>query len=182
MNNSIFSKKQASEVAKKMRESAQMARVFEPSESERNDAKRQAWNKTISTLAEKYGVSASAFQPHRDISVYSITSHDYIEGPVFIGAYRFYITIRFNLDFYDDEEIPQIEETVVPHLSNPRKFDCSYSELYDAIAEALEDYSKNGKIHKEAMPVEIDIPNTMPRSKTNGILGLLQKLKRWFAR
>lgn len=182
MNNSIFSKKQASEVAKKMRESAQMARIFEPSESERNDVKRQAWNKTIATLAEKYGVSATAFQPHKDISVYSITSYDYIEGPVFIGAYRFYVTVRFNLDLYDDEDIPQIEETVVPHLSNPRKFDCSYSELYDAIAEALEDYSRNGKMHRDAMSVKMDIPNSMPRFKPHGVLGLFQKLKGRFAR
>jgi hypothetical protein len=174
-DNKIFSRADAEEAAAKLRESASMARVFEPSQADVNDAKRAAWNKTINILAQRYGLKPTTFQPHKDISVYSVVYGDYLEGPVFVGAYRFYITVRFNIDL-DEELLMEEKYRYVPHLMDPANFDGTYSELYDSIASALEDYASTGRIHRDAMDLNINVPSRMPdRTKMTSIRSWFKK-------
>jgi len=157
-------KQAAAEAAIRMREAAQMAKVFEPSELEIDDAKRHAWNKSIHALRQFLPLEPTVIQPHRNMAEYTVSSGGFIEGPAYIGKTKYYLTVRFNPDFISPEFLPQDEpqEMYTPVIFELGKHNEPFSYLYDSMAEALEEYSCTGEMHKDALSWDSPVLERMP--------------------
>lgn len=155
------SRDKAAAAALSMRESARMVKVFEPSQSDIDDAKRVAWNRTIAKIKEIYGLDSSTLHPNTNMDKYDITSGDYISGPAYIGTREFALGSRINIDEDANSGIDFGEDTIVPYLYPKGQYGAPASEVYTALAEALEEYSETGNIHPNALGAPKSVPDSL---------------------
>ncbi len=151
----------AAQIAEQMRVASQQAKVFEPSPIEVNDAKREAWNRTVTKIKEIYGLDASVIQPDKNMDKYSITSGKYISGPAYIGLTRFEFGSRINVLSEEDPGIDYGTDTIVPYVYKYGEYGTPASEVYSALADALEQYSTNGHLHKDSIGAANAAPDTL---------------------
>lgn len=181
------SREKAAEAARAMRDAARMVKVFEPSQVDIDDAKRTAWNRTVTKIKEIYGLDSSVIQPHKSMDEYTVTSGGYIEGPAYIGQRAFSVGSRINVPDEDDPGLDFGEDTIVPYLYPRGSYGVPASEVYTSIAEALENYAETGQVHENAIGDPQEIPDsldsgtpTLKPARESQRSGLFSKLKKLF--
>lgn len=178
-------REKAAEAARAMRDAARMVKVFEPTQIDIDDAKRTAWNRTITKIKEIYGLDSSVIQPHKSMDEYSVTSGGYIEGPAYIGMRAFSVGSRLNVHDEEDPGLNSGEDTIVPYLYPRGSYGVPVSEVYTSIAEALENYAETGQVHENAIGDPQEIPDSLDtgastpkQTKESQRSGFFSKLKK----
>lgn len=166
-NLEYFSRENAAEAATLMRQAAQQAKVFEPSVTEINDGKREAWNRTVLKIKDIYSLDSSVLLPHKSMEAYSVSSGGYVSGPAFIGESRFEVGTRINALSDEEPGIDFGNDTIVPYLYKSGQYGASASQVYTAIAEALEQYASNGAVHKDSLGCPQMVPDSLAIGEFN---------------